>query len=409
MEEVGKAMKILYVSAVFDSDLYHYSDSAFFNQGQAIQRFHSLLIKGILANATDSETIEVQTISGIPVLSKRKLFEKQRPHKQNNLFYYYLPSSRISIFRYVLAFYGTFTRIIMSKNPDTVIVDTLKVFASIGAMFAARIRRVPCIGIVTDLPEDLNMYRSRMMKWLCDIPLKHMDAYVLLAENMKDEIGLEGGRYIVSEGHTDIEAAREPIRTSSIDPPIIMYAGTLDARYGILTLLDTWNELVDLDVRLHIYGGGNVESLVRERAKLDDRIIYFGLVPNDQVLEAECRATLLINPRPSHHRFTKYSFPSKTLEYMASGRPVLMTRLPAMPDEYLRYVWTVQDETSAGFAKRIREILSMDVAEIDSMGLAAQQFVLEEKNSKKQAERILKLIKMEKIKRNLQRNVSDTI
>lgn len=385
-------MRIIYISAVCDPQKYDMTDSPFLKQGHAIQKFHYLLLKGLIANGNAETPVMVDALSSIPPLNENRLFEKQTPFVSNKLRINYLLSSRFSTVRQILAGIGAFLHVVACPHPTAIIIDALKVSASIGAILAARIRRVPCVGIVTDLPEDLDMYRTSLMKRLSDFSLKKQDAYILLAENMKDEIGLDGRKYIVSEGHTDFQTAPVPFPSSAIRPQTVLYAGTLDARYGILTLLDAWTELADLDARLHIYGGGDMESLVRERAKADDRIIYFGSVPNTQVVEAERRATLLVNPRPSNQRFTKYSFPSKTLEYMASGRPVLMTRLPAMPEEYLRHVWIVEDETSAGFAEKIRAILSMDGTVLDNMGLAAQRFVLQEKNSKKQAARILELL-----------------
>lgn len=385
-------MRIIYISAVCDPQKYYMTDSAFLRQGHAIQKFHYLLLNGLIANGNADNPVIVDALSSIPPLDENRIFEKQIPFATNNLRIDYLLSSKYSALRQMLAGIGTFFRVLTYSKPTAVIIDILKVSASIGAILAARIRRLPCIGIVTDLPEDLDMYRTPFMKCLSDFSLKKQDAYILLAENMKDEIGLNGRKYIVSEGHTDFQKTPVPLSSAAIHPQTVLYAGTLDARYGILTLLDAWKELADIDVRLHIYGGGDVESLVRERAKADDRITYFGSVPNKQVVEAERQATLLVNPRPSNQRFTKYSFPSKTLEYMASGRPVLMTRLPAMPEEYLQYVWTVRDETSTGFAEKIRAILSMEGVVLDNMGLAAQQFVLKEKNSKKQAARILEFI-----------------
>ena len=60
-----------------------------------------------------------------------------------------------------------------------------------------------------------------------------------------------------------------------------------------------------------------------------------GCVTNDEIVRLQCEATLLVNPRPSDKEFCKYSFPSKTIEYMASGTPVLMTKLPGVPDGIL--------------------------------------------------------------------------
>ena len=60
----------------------------------------------------------------------------------------------------------------------------------------------------------------------------------------------------------------------------------------------------------------------------DKRIHFGGVIPLSEVIEKEIQATILINPRPVDQEFTKYSFPSKIMEYMSSGTPVLTTKLP---------------------------------------------------------------------------------
>ena len=58
-------------------------------------------------------------------------------------------------------------------------------------------------------------------------------------------------------------------------------------------------------------------------SKKDNRIVFKGMVPNKIVVEDQLKATLLVNPRPSIGEFTRYSFPSKNMEYMVSGTPMV--------------------------------------------------------------------------------------
>ena len=108
-----------------------------------------------------------------------------------------------------------------------------------------------------------------------------------------------------------------------------------------------------------------------------------------QVVEEEQKATLLINPRPTDEEYVKYSFPSKTMEYMASGTPVLTTDLPGMPREYLPYVNLIREETPQGIAKALKEVLSRPEEALRQQGLEARCFVLEERNNVVQAKKIL--------------------
>ena len=102
---------------------------------------------------------------------------------------------------------------------------------------------------------------------------------------------------------------------------------------------------------------------------------------------------LLVNPRPTNEEYTKYSFPSKNMEYMASGTPVLTTHLPGMPKEYNEYVFLLDEETEAGVAYALDSIFSRSTEELHQKGLAAKEFVMKEKNNVVQASKVLAKIK----------------
>ena len=104
----------------------------------------------------------------------------------------------------------------------------------------------------------------------------------------------------------------------------------MDTRFGIRDLIAAFNEIDDKEFSLWICGFGLDQPFVEVAAKNDSRIIYWGLVEQNRVFEMQQQATLLVNPRKGDAEFTKYSFPSKTMEYMASGTPTVMYKLPGL-------------------------------------------------------------------------------
>jgi glycosyltransferase involved in cell wall biosynthesis len=74
---------------------------------------------------------------------------------------------------------------------------------------------------------------------------------------------------------------------------------------------------------LHLYGDGDFADELEEIARNNERIKYFGVKPNDYVVAEQLKVILLVNPRPTNEEYTRYSFPSKNMEYMVSGTPVL--------------------------------------------------------------------------------------
>ena len=113
---------------------------------------------------------------------------------------------------------------------------------------------------------------------------------------------------------------------------------------------------------------------------------------NDIVIQAELEADLLINPRPTHEEFTRYSFPSKNMEYMATGTPVLTTDLPGMPEEYKQYVYLLKDETEDGVCQALIQIFKEPDKERSEKGKKAKRFVMEKKNNVRQAKKVVDLV-----------------
>jgi glycosyltransferase involved in cell wall biosynthesis len=110
---------------------------------------------------------------------------------------------------------------------------------------------------------------------------------------------------------------------------------------------------------------------------------------NEYVLKEQLKAILLINPRPIGEDFTKYSFPSKNMEYMASGTPVLTTLLPGMPVEYHDHVFLIKSDNLLGIKEALIRVLSQDRLSLHKRGINAKKFVLTKKDNISQSKKIL--------------------
>ena len=211
---------------------------------------------------------------------------------------------------------------------------------------------------------------------------------------MNELVNPKNKPYVVIEGMVDIKMNKMQNKIEDKhEEKVIIYAGALYEKYGVKSLIEAFIELKDNDVRLWLFGDGDLANEINTYQEKDSRIKYFGVVPNEHVVREQLKATLLVNPRPSIEEFTKYSFPSKNMEYMASGTPVLTTPLQGMPQEYNDYVYLFEDETVDGMIKTLNTVLSKDKKELHHKGISAKEFVLKEKNNVVQAEKIVDMIK----------------
>ena len=209
--------------------------------------------------------------------------------------------------------------------------------------------------------------------------MKSVDKYLLYTKYMAEYLELPRKKWMVFEGLFDADRAVDTVQKKA-DKRICIYAGNLDARYGIKILIDAFAKIRN-DAVLHIYGAGFDKDYIETLTRSAGNVEYKGIVTADEMFEIMKSAILLINPRSAALELTKYSCPSKTFEYMASGTPVLMTHLPGLPDEYEPYLYFPQTEDSDGFANAIDNILEKDSAELEAFGLRAARFIKTEKNS----------------------------
>jgi glycosyltransferase involved in cell wall biosynthesis len=174
-------------------------------------------------------------------------------------------------------------------------------------------------------------------------------------------------------------------------PKTILYTGTLNGKFGIQTLLDAFALIKDEQYRLWICGAGGIEQKIVEAAQKDHRIEFKGFLPKKEISKLQTQCDVLINPRPAEGVFTKYSFPSKTMEYLLSGSKVLMYRLPGIGDEYYHYVRELSSVDPKEMAEKIVEACS-DASFYEMPWMEQVQWIQNQKNATRQLEKLTRLL-----------------
>ena len=353
------------------------------------QKYHRLLIEGL------SQWASVDVAATLPVnrANCRKTFLRLPEETEGGARYHYAPASRQPVLKLLLGALGTFRNVRrLARTGDAVFVDCLNCTTALFAQLAAKTRGCRCVGIVTDLPEMLG--GSKPYLALTGRVIGGCTDYVFLTEQMNTRLNPTGKPHVILEGHADIAMAnRDPAAVRKASPRVCLYAGSVCRLYGLPQLVEGFRMADIPDTRLVIYGPGDYVEEVTAIAAEDPRIEYGGMLLSSQVVEKEMEATLLVNPRPTDEEYVRYSFPSKTMEYLASATPVLTTRLPGMPKEYNPYVNFIDEETPAGIARALRAVFARPAADLTRQGLAARDFVLKERNNRVQAGKILEMLK----------------
>ncbi len=286
------------------------------------------------------------------------------------------------------------------SEPKTLFVYTISAqFVTAVSRLKNKYPELKVCAIIADLPDMSSLTSKKSLaqrlleKRLSSNSYSNIgcvDSFVLLTKQMADYMNINQP-FMVMEG---ISTNSKPIEAKESDSiKRILYTGTLHKKFGIMNLIEAFKTIDSPDYRLVICGIGDSEDEIKKAADLDSRIDFKGQLKREDVLSLQKEATVLVNPRPNNEEFTKYSFPSKNLEYLSSGIPLVAYKLDGIPDEYDEYINYVPDDSPESLAKVIQGICDLPVDERKEMGIRARNFVLEEKNNVKQTKRILDFIK----------------
>lgn len=274
--------------------------------------------------------------------------------------------------------------VIRRNRPRVILCDAYSLSPCLISRLLGTLFRIPVVGIITDLPGMLgaeNNALSQSMK-----RLQCFDGYIHLTQAMDPVVNPKKKPSMVMEG---LSAMELPEARKKAEKKIILYTGSLWKELaGIEYLTEGFCQANLPDAELHFYGTGELVPWLEEMSRKNAAVRYMGCVTNEEIVKRQCEAALLVNPRPSQEEFCKYSFPSKTIEYMASGTPVLMTRLPGVPKEYFDHVYSIDHETSDGICRSLTEIFRKPDQERADFGAAAREFVATQKSCAAQCGRI---------------------
>lgn len=394
-------MNILFVSNVCSYEEYCYVQSIKHDQKlNPSQKYFDMLVQGLIA-LPDVKVTCLTARSIAPSTSDVEFLEEKTEIVSEKLRYQYIKVPNRPIIRNLSNMVQGYkwARKIKKELPGdeafVLIGDPLAYDITFGAVCAMMGKKVKKNAVITDLPFFMHQIqknsndggvkakiKTAFMNWLID----QFDSFCFLTESM-NRINRKKKPYVVIEGM--MYNSDERIASNHVENNTVVYAGGLFEQFGILDLVEAAKMVRVPGFQLHLYGEGTCIAAIKSASEEYPYIRYMGTRSLKEIVEVEKNAKLLINPRPSEERFTEYSFPSKTIEYMATARPVLTTKLKGIPEEYFQYLYTIEDESPKGICSAIEMCLNREVCQLDKQGRMAQQFLKENKTNIAQAKRLL--------------------
>ena len=369
------------------------------------------LLAGFLSNGLDNITLNCLPSLNYAILGNRLYYKKKNIEVNETLSTQTYTVVKIAFFKYLVYFFSTIYRLfkwIIKKRKVEKIVFVAVNFppVTLPLLVLSKLFKIKVVCLFCDLSEDMysskrsesfSTFKKLSLPFYLSI-IKYIeqgyDGYVFLTEQM-NKINKNRKPYVVMEGifNNNFSESVKIRDNTDIKKFKIVYSGSLYEIYGIKKILDVF-ELLNKEIfELHIYGDGEYREEVIQRGKECESIYYHGFVDRQKLFSELCDGDLLINLRDPNYEYTKYSFPSKLFEYMASTTPVLITRLEGIPNEYYNYCFDVNTYDSLEIKDKIEVVSNLTFEERNLIGTKARKFILENKSSKVQSSNIMKFLK----------------
>lgn len=349
-------MRVLFICGVFaEENIDEVVENAVGIVEHSANMFQEKIISGLEKTSVKLEVVSAPFIGAYPTRSKTIVF---KGFKNNLKKYVYVPFINIWGYRNIsraLALKKAVKAFTKINEEKLVIVYSAHTPFLETARFIKKIDpKVKICFVVPDLPQYMNLDKNKnifydiikkydIMKMKKNMEL--VDTFVILTSHMKSALKIGERPYLITEGILNSDNLCQDLDVSSENhnEQYVVYTGKLNERFGIKHLIEAFMNINNSSCQLILCGTGDCVSFIKEMQKKDARILYKGQILPEEAMKWQKRADVLVNPRMNDDEYTKYSFPSKNLEYLQTGNPVVGYMLDGMKECYRNFMYIVDD------------------------------------------------------------------
>ena len=373
---------LVFSSAMEDGDFLEYESRAKIKTNPSNQNFYSKLIKTLSLNNTVSVVSHRPFISG---MFNKNILEKDTVSNKNIIYYYtYEKVGKIyKILQEKNEIIKTANKAIndFKSNDFIIVVDTLRYNLIRAAKKIARKYNVKIVGMLTDNPFNLSSGNEFIHKKLVS-ESKELDGYLSLTNGLGDIFNKNLPSYVF-EGLVceEEEEKKDPIFN------YFYFGGSLYEKYGVKTLVDAFHKS-DLTSKLVIAGSGPLSKYIEEISQIDYRILYISQISKGKGISYMKNSIANINPRPLNAKLDKESVPSKLLEYLSVGTPVISTKYETLYGAFKDDVTWIEDNDVIALKDALEKFSKSDMQLEMKKAITARRKVFEFYGLEIQAESI---------------------
>ena len=275
----------------------------------------------------------------------------------------------------------------------TVIIENSPFAAAVACAHLKKNTDVSCYSITIDTPFTRTWrkvgIRGCINSWMFTQgrkALQYFDGLISFTEDVKKDLQVDIPFCSFAIGcQSDAIPHQLPMIT---DEKTAVYAGTLIYYNGILELLQAFS-MLGKEYQLHIYGYGPMEAEVKEAAKKHSNIHFHGRFAPEDTAHILSQYQLLINPRHIDPGIENFTFPSKLVDYILTGKSVLSSNFKTLPPQYRDFVYILEDMRPEMIADCVRNVFAEELEIRHVRGQAGIRYIQNNQTYDKIAEKII--------------------
>lgn len=218
--------------------------------------------------------------------------------------------------------------------------------------------------LVPDLPKNMGKTKNFIRKMAKRIDLivikclikKYVDSFVAFTKDIDAEINTLGKPSFISEGLvfpndcTDCHHADSKIRCN--------YTGKLDEQNGVELIAETAKLLCNENIVFDIYGTGPLLNHLIDESEKTNNLVVHGYIDYRNAQHELSKSSILLSPRFSDREYTKFSFPSKILDYLSSKKPIVTFDLPCYTQDMRKVFYFPNGVEAEHLASKIMDVIN---------------------------------------------------
>lgn len=318
---------VLYLGSIISESLEEEYDLEYYSKAGDNKK------RGIIASLTETGT-EVTVVSPLLGNNNSGKWYRRRQFVDEELGTTVHTPSVVDIYglNYIwLALSTTYLviRLLLSRSFTAIIFYDFSLETALPSLVA---RLLLGTNIILEYEDGLFYHDNRVIRWSAKL-LRRVCNPVLdgaICVNTELESVLSTENTAIVRGFPSVGMPGElPDPSFQQKQPVVMFAGRMDEVRGASRFLDVVEELEESEFQFWMCGYGSETELERYekrvRGMTNDQLQFFGTLPWEEYRDRVVSADVLVNFQDPGHPISRYTFPSKLLDFLSAGSIVVST------------------------------------------------------------------------------------